>query len=72
MFQNIFVGAVILWFAFRDARKPLGWENNRYAYFWNQFHGSFVAVALVIAVVLTVYSFGVYLYKNRALFSSSK
>ena len=72
VFQNIFVGAVILWFAFRDARKPLGWENNRYAYFWNQFHGSFVAVALVIAVVLTVYSFGVYLYKNRALFSSSK
>jgi len=70
VFQNIFVGAVMLWFAFRDARKPLGWENNRYAYFWNQFHGSFVAVMLVIAVVLTVYSFVVYLYKNRALFST--
>jgi phosphatidylglycerophosphate synthase len=69
VFQNIFVGAVILWFAFRDARKPLGWEDNRYAYFWNQFHGSFVAVTLVIAVVLTVYSFVVYLYKNRALFT---
>ena len=70
VFQNIFVGAVMLWFAFRDARKPLGWENNRYAYFWNQFHGTFVAVTLVIAVVLTVYSFVVYLYKNRALFST--
>ena len=70
VFQNIFVGAVMLWFAFRDARKPLGWENNRYAYFWNQFHGTFVAVMLVIAVVLTVYSFVVYLYKNRALFST--
>jgi CDP-diacylglycerol--glycerol-3-phosphate 3-phosphatidyltransferase len=69
VFQNIFVGAVMLWFAFRDARKPLGWENNRYAYFWNQFHGTFVAVMLVIAVVLTVYSFVVYLYKNRALFT---
>ena len=68
VFQNIFVGAVMLWFAFRDARKPLGWEDNRYAYFWNQFHGGFVAVALVFAVVLTVYSFGQYLYRNRALF----
>ena len=28
VFQNIFVGAVILWFAFRDARKPLGWEGG--------------------------------------------
>ena len=29
--QNIFIGAVILWFAFRDARKPMGWEHSRYA-----------------------------------------
>ena len=28
VFQNIFVGAIILWFAFRDARKPLGWETQ--------------------------------------------
>jgi CDP-diacylglycerol--glycerol-3-phosphate 3-phosphatidyltransferase len=67
--QNVFVGAVILWFAFRDARKPLGWENNRTAYYWNQFHGGFVAVTLAVATLLTVYSFAVYLYRNRGLFT---
>ena len=41
--QNIFIGAIILWFAFRDARKPMGWEHSRFADYWNQFHGGFVA-----------------------------
>jgi phosphatidylglycerophosphate synthase len=67
--QNIFIGAVILWFAFRDARKPMGWDHSRYADYWNQFHGGFVAVTLAIATLLTVYSFLLYLYRNRALFS---
>jgi CDP-diacylglycerol--glycerol-3-phosphate 3-phosphatidyltransferase len=67
--QNVFVGAIMLWFAFRDARKPLGWENNRFAAFWNTFHGSFVAVTLAIATLLTVYSFGLYIYRYRRLFS---
>ena len=67
--QNIFIGAVILWFAFRDARKPLGWEHSAWAEYWNQFHGGFVAVTLAVATLLTVYSFVVYLYRNRALFS---
>jgi CDP-diacylglycerol--glycerol-3-phosphate 3-phosphatidyltransferase len=66
--QSVFIGAIILWFAFRDARKPMGWENNRYAAWWNEFHGGFVAVALAIALFLTVYSFILYLYHNRALF----
>jgi CDP-diacylglycerol--glycerol-3-phosphate 3-phosphatidyltransferase len=67
--QNIFIGAVMLWFSFRDARKPMGWEHNRYAAWWNDFHGGFVAVALGVAAALTVYSFGVYIYRYRALFS---
>lgn len=68
--QNIFIGAVILWFAFRDARKPLGWEHSRFADFWNEFHGGFVAVTLAIATLLTVYSFALYIYRNRGLFYS--
>jgi CDP-diacylglycerol--glycerol-3-phosphate 3-phosphatidyltransferase len=67
--QNIFIGAVMLWFAFRDARKPMGWEHNRYAVWWNDFHGGFVAVALAVAAALTVYSLFVYIYRYRALFS---
>ena len=67
--QNVFVGAIMLWFAFRDARKPLGWEHNRFAAFWNTFHGSFVAVTLAIATLLTIYSFVLYIYRYRRLFS---
>lgn len=69
VFQNIFVGAIILWFAFRDARKPLGWDHNRFANFWNTFHGTFVTVVLAIATALTIYSFVVYIYRYRRLLS---
>lgn len=71
VFQNIFIGAVFLWFAFRDARKPFGWESSPYAQFWNSFHGGFVAVTLGIALVLTISSFVHYLYSNRALFAGA-
>jgi CDP-diacylglycerol--glycerol-3-phosphate 3-phosphatidyltransferase len=70
VFQNIFVGATILWFAFRDARRPMGWEHNRFADWWNQFHGGFVAVALAVAVTLTISSFVTYISRYRALLGS--
>lgn len=67
--QNVFIGATMIWFAFRDARKPLGWEHSRFARFWNTFHGGFVALTLAIAAVLTVYSFVIYIYRYRKLFT---
>lgn len=67
--QNIFIGATMVWFAFRDARKPMGWEDSELAGYWGRFHGSFVAVTLAIATLLTVYSFVVYIYRYRALLS---
>jgi CDP-diacylglycerol--glycerol-3-phosphate 3-phosphatidyltransferase len=66
--QNVFIGGVLTWFAFRDAVKPLGWEHSRYANYWHQFHGGFVAATLGIALTLTVYSFVVYLVQYRRLF----
>ena len=69
VFQSIFIGGTIAWFAFRDAIKPMGWERERAALWWNQFHGGFVAVTLAIALVLTIYSFVIYLYRYRGLFS---
>lgn len=67
-FQNIFIGATIAWFAFREALGPLGWRDTALARFWTHFHGGFVALTLAIATALTVYSFAVYVYRNRALF----
>lgn len=67
-FQSIFIGATIAWFAFRDALGPLGWRDTPLARFWTHFHGGFVALTLAIATALTVYSFALYVYRNRALF----
>lgn len=72
VFQSMFIGGTIAWFAFRNAIKPMGWEKDRAALWWNQFHGGFVAATLAIALVLTIYSFVVYLYRYRGLFSPPK
>jgi uncharacterized protein (DUF2062 family) len=50
----------------------MGWEHNQFAQYWNEFHGGFVAVTLACAAGLTVYSFVLYLYRNRRLFSDTR
>ena len=57
--------------SFRDARRPLGLESSPFFQFWNEFHGGLVAIALVLAVAMTVYSFLGYLYRYRALLSQN-
>jgi len=64
--QNVFIGATLFWFAWKDALAAhpfAGWFRN----FWDKFHGAVVAVTLAGAILLTVYSLGVYLYRYRAL-----
>jgi CDP-diacylglycerol--glycerol-3-phosphate 3-phosphatidyltransferase len=65
--QNVFIGATIAWFAWKDAIAELKLAGA-FRNFWDQFHGWFVAVTLAGAIVLTVYSLAVYLYRYRALF----
>src|SRR6266566_2099445 len=64
--QNVFIGATLFWFAWKDALAAhpwAGWFRN----FWDQFHGAVVAVTLAGAILLTVYSLIVYLYRYRRL-----
>jgi CDP-diacylglycerol--glycerol-3-phosphate 3-phosphatidyltransferase len=69
--QNIFIGATIAWFAWKDAIAEMHlagtWRN-----FWDEFHGWFVSVTLAGAIVLTIYSLLVYLYRYRALLKVGK
>ena len=67
--QNIFIGATIAWFAWKDAIAELKLAGT-FRDLWDQFHGWFVAVTLAGAIVLTVYSLFVYLYRYRALFKT--
>lgn len=61
VFQNIFCGAAIFWFALQSAAVGYGWSGV----FWERWqawlHGPVVMVSLFIAIVLTVYSMAVYL-----------
>ncbi|HTR19727.1 MAG TPA: CDP-diacylglycerol--glycerol-3-phosphate 3-phosphatidyltransferase [Gemmatimonadales bacterium] len=69
--QNVFIGATILWFAWKDylaEHRFAGWFRN----FWDRFHGAVVALTLAFAVVMTVYSLGVYLYRYRTLMTSRR
>jgi len=64
--QDVFVGATIAWFAWKDALAELRWAGW-FRDFWDAFHGAVVAITLGGAVLLTTYSLVVYLYRYRAL-----
>lgn len=58
--QNIFIGATILWYALRVAAEEHGWTSPWWE-LWQAFHGAVLALALLVAVTLTLYSMTVYL-----------
>lgn len=62
--QNVFIGATILWLAFRTGARERGWSGGFWEG-WVDFHGWFVAVTLTVALVLTVYSMLLYLSTFR-------
>ncbi|TVR64436.1 MAG: CDP-diacylglycerol--glycerol-3-phosphate 3-phosphatidyltransferase [Gemmatimonadales bacterium] len=67
--QNIFSGALLLWYSFVLHAGRAGWEGSGIWEFWGPLHGGVVGLSLLVALVLTVYSMGVYLVQNRYLFS---
>ena len=66
VFQNIFIGATIFWYALQSAAKNNGW-NGEFWRGWQVFHGWFFLASLGLAVFLTVYSMVVYLVAWKKL-----
>lgn len=64
VFQNIFIGTTIFWYALQSAALDRGWSGELWA-FWRGFHGAVFLLGLVLAVGLTVYSLFVYLWQWR-------
>lgn len=60
VFQNLFLGATILWLALRTGAGEGDWTGPFWDA-WQAFHGWFVTVSLAIALFLTVYSLAIYL-----------
>jgi CDP-diacylglycerol--glycerol-3-phosphate 3-phosphatidyltransferase len=69
VFQNIFIGSAILWYALQSAALRGGW-NGLFWQNWRIFHFSFTVVVLSVAIVLTIYSLGVYLWSYRSVMLS--
>ncbi len=69
--QDVFIGATIAWFAWKDMSTTFGWKQGWFGVFWERFHGTVVALTLAIAILVTVYSLGVYVYRYRRLFAGA-
>jgi CDP-diacylglycerol---glycerol-3-phosphate 3-phosphatidyltransferase len=64
VFQNIFIGTAIAWLALNSMALTRGWDTQLWEY-WTVFHGFVFLTSLAIALFLTVYSLGVYLWQWR-------
>lgn len=68
VFQNIFIGAAIFWYALHSAARENAWAGRKFwENIWLPFHFWFTVLSLTIAVALTVYSLWVYLNTFRTL-----
>lgn len=60
IWQNIFIGAAIFWYALQSAALNNGWNDDSWVW-WKRIHAFVFIVSLVVAVFLTVYSMVVYI-----------
>ena len=67
VFQNIFSGAAIFWYALDTAAAERGWTGTAWELWQGLLHGPVVAISLAVALILTVYSMLVYFRSWRNL-----
>ena len=68
--QNFFSGALILWYSLARAAESRGWEGTIPWTLWSSFHEAVVGLSLGLALLLTIYSLGVYYRQHRQLLRS--
>ncbi len=64
--QNLFIGSVLLWYALDRFAEQGEWSGLSWD-LWVHFHRAFIGVTLLLALMLTVFSMGVYFWRNRDL-----
>jgi len=62
--QNLFSGGALLWYPLIAVGAARGWSGAAWDG-WRAFHGLWIGVMLLAAVILTVYSLAVYLWNYR-------
>ena len=66
LIQNFFIGGLLLWYPLKMLALSQGWSGGFWE-LWSVFHGAWIGINLTLALILTVYSFGDYLWNYRAL-----
>jgi CDP-diacylglycerol---glycerol-3-phosphate 3-phosphatidyltransferase len=72
LIQNIFSGALILWYALAHIADARGWQASTAWKLWSAFHGAVVGISLAVALFFTVYSMAVYYWENRRLLHGAR
>ena len=65
--QNLFMGALLLWYPLLVTARARGWVDNPVWSAWSWVHSGFIALTLLVALILTVYSMIDYLWSYRSL-----
>jgi CDP-diacylglycerol--glycerol-3-phosphate 3-phosphatidyltransferase len=65
--QNLFVGALLLWYPLLMLAQSSGWVGSAAWSGWSWFHSAVIGMSLAAAVILTVYSMLDYLWSYRSL-----
>ena len=71
LLQNVFMGAVLLWYALVRFAEQGSWRGTIWD-LWVHFHSAVIGLALLLALVLTIYSMGLYFWRNRGLAGSNR
>ncbi len=69
--QNLFIGGLLLWYPLTQSGLRLGWSGSLWQG-WRNFHGAWVGIMLLVAIVLTIYSMVDYFWSYRAVVRSEK
>lgn len=67
VYQHLFIGGVLLWYPVIMIVDERGWSSTAVWRVLGAFHGMWIAVTLVVALVLTIYSMLDYLWRYRSV-----
>jgi CDP-diacylglycerol---glycerol-3-phosphate 3-phosphatidyltransferase len=64
-FQNVFIGAALLWYALQAAARENQWADGLWQDWQELLHAPLVGFTLLAAIIMTVYSMLVYFWRWR-------
>lgn len=67
VYQALFIGGLLFWYPLGMMVEEWGWSMTTAWRLWAAFHGMWIAVTLVAAIVLTLYSMLDYLWRYRSV-----